>query len=482
MMIKKQIIYFILFLFLTADLSYSFVQHISKSLDGDMAGGLIPAKNKQTIFHDPIGISHLTKDFAFPNPNRFFAHRIFYDYFKNVPIFLQSFTNPIDSVYLSCAIAKIIIQFLLIFVISCYITASRKFFSTKFIITFTLITPLFQTNGYQTYMGIIDPSITYTFFYALPCALLLVFYLPFFNNSFYKINFPKNISVLFLLIILCIIISFNGPILTGVILIINFLYLCNKLINNFQQNKQLKIKHKILASIFNIPRSHFVYFTTISTLSIYSLYLGANDPTFPSEIIPVSERYFRLLSGLYYLLTQKIGLPLLILIILINLFFIKRNLKSSENNKFLTFISWIGIFAFLYIILLPLGGYRNYRPNILRYDTFMPITIALIFIYGKSSFELISHLKNNMKKVYIIFIIVISAIFTIADKPDFYRNECEKNNLKKIAQSPDNVVIIKNDCNILSWRKITDPKDSEINGELLKLWRITKDKKLYYQK
>jgi len=478
---KKRIIYLFLFLLLIADISYSFVQHLSMPLDGDMAGGLVPLKDGQKIFNDPLGFSTLTKGFAFPNPNRFFAHRIFYDYFKNVPILLQSITNPIESIYLSSAIAKTAIQILLILLITCYITASRNIFSGKFILVAALITPLFQTNGYQTYMGIIDPSITYTFFYALPFAFLMIFYLPFFNTSYYKFKFRKNKFLLFLLFIFCIVLSFNGPILTGIILIVSLLYLTREWINNFTKNQNLKVKQRILVTFHNIPKTHLFFFILISILSLYSLYLGSNDPSFPKEIIPLTERYVRVISGLYYLLTQKIGLPLLLLTIVLNIILLKKYFKTPESTKFLNFVNWIGVFAILYIILLPLGGYRNYRPNILRYDTIIPITIALIFIYGKSSSYLIQHLNANVKKFYIIFIIIISAIYTFADQADFNKNKCEKDSLITIAHSKDKIVVLKNNCNVISWRKITDPKESELNGELLKLWRVTKDKKLYYQ-
>jgi hypothetical protein len=62
------------------------------------------------------------------------------------------------------------------------------------------------------------------------------------------------------------------------------------------------------------------------------------------------------------------------------------------------------------------------------------------------------------------------------------KNRCEKNTLEQIAKSKDSIVVIENDCKVLSWEKINKPEDSELNAQLLQIWNITKDKKLYYNK
>jgi len=158
-------------------------------LDGDMAESILPAKGYEKIFQDPFGISVITENACYPNPNRFFAQWAYAKYFQHAPFVLQQFVSPIESIYYCSAIVKILIQILLLITAGFYITGNRKFLCLEFLLAIVLIIPFFQTNGYRSYMGIIDPSITYTFSYALPCALLLLFYLPFFNNSFYQKNF-----------------------------------------------------------------------------------------------------------------------------------------------------------------------------------------------------------------------------------------------------------------------------------------------------
>ena len=82
-------------------------------------------------------------------------------YFKTMPFVFQKFVSPIDSIYLSCALAKTVIQVSIIFLIALFICGIRKIFKKEILIAAVLITPLFQTCGYQSYMGIIDKSITY---------------------------------------------------------------------------------------------------------------------------------------------------------------------------------------------------------------------------------------------------------------------------------------------------------------------------------
>ena len=481
--ISKRVIY-LLFILLITDLSYSFVQHLKMPLDGDMAECILPSKELQKIFEDPLGLTVISKNAVYPNPNRFFGQWTYSKYFKHLPSTLQNIVSPIESIYLSCAIAKIIIQIGLLILLAFYITGTRKIFNTAFLLAIIIIVPLFQTNGYRSYMGIIDPSITYTFFYALPCTLLLLFYLPFFNVSFYQTNFISNKLGLILLFVFTIFLTLNGPLTPGIVLVISLLYFFYQIKSNYRQFVDSSFILKIIKSLKIIPKAHFIYFTSISILSLYSLYIGSHNynSIYVSDNISIYERYIRLPMGLYYLLTQKIGFPILLIMIGINAYLINRKLRNEEGIKILNLLKWIGVFSLFYILLLPLGGYRNCRPNIIRYDTIMPVTIALILIYGMSTYFLIKNSKPYFLKRYLPVIIVFSMIFTFADKPEFSKNDCEKKALEAISLSKDYTVLVEYDCSILAWGKIEDPTKSELNAQLLEYWGITKKKKLYYQK
>ena len=114
----KRIVYILFVLFLLSDIVFSFIQHFHVSLDGDMASIIMPSKAYQAVLDDPFGMNVLFNDSVYPATNRFFAHWFMSGYFKTVPVLLQHITNPIDSIYLSCAIAKTGIQFLIIFLLA----------------------------------------------------------------------------------------------------------------------------------------------------------------------------------------------------------------------------------------------------------------------------------------------------------------------------------------------------------------------------
>jgi hypothetical protein len=112
---------------------------------------------------------------------------------------------------------------------------------------------------------------------------------------------------------------------------------------------------------------------------------------------------------------------------------------SKKGKKIISSLKWIALFAFIYILLLPLGGYRPYRSNILRFDTVMPITICLFYIYGLSTLFLLENITKR-KSMYYAAIITFSLIFTYADHSTLNENECEKQALMTIANSEDQIV------------------------------------------
>ncbi len=480
-MIRK-ILYCILFLFLLTDVGYSFMQHLGQPLDGDMAGGIVPANDVKPVLNSPFGIDIILKNQIYPNPNRFFSHWIFKEYFNSIPLFLQKFAEPIDSIYLSCAIAKIIIQIVLIFLLAAAISGTKNLLKLDFMIATILVTPLFQANGYRGYMGIIDQSTTYTFFYALPFVLLLLYFAPFIQQ-FYHIKKPTGLFCTKILWFpLALIVCLSGPLNPGVVLIFSFLILLMNVKSGYFQSNQEGVFKRVASAITMISKSYWFYLLPICIFSLYSLYIGRYNSISIANQIPLNDLYSRLPKGIYYQFLQKLGFPVLFIILALNTFIINKYHKTLEGEKILNTFKWIGIFALIYILLLPLGGYRFYRPNVLRYDTIMPITLSLIFIFGISTLFLFKHMANRQKIWYTPIIVGVLFIFTNADKAEFDKNNCERIALKEIAESKDKIVRLDTDCNVLSWDKIPKPEGSELNAQLLNIWRVTNDKKLYYNR
>ncbi len=476
------LIKYLLLIILVFDLSYSFWQHYNMPMDGDLAPIVVPSEEYKPILTDPLGLGVLLKGESYANPNRYFAHWTLVNYFKTVPNLLQQFTSPISSVYLACALAKALIQLILIILLAYYTSNFKRVWSLKFLVPAFLIFSLFQTVGYNRYMGIVDPSIVYTFAYAWPIALMLLFYLPVYKILTGGKLLKMRILQLILFTLLAIIITLNGALVPALMIIINGLIILRWVLFEKHQSRSENLVLSSLKSLGKMPKSLLYLLLVSSALSIYSLAIGMFNSQNDMSQITFLEYYARLPVGLFTLITTKLGWPLLIIFIIINIFLIKRGAQNKEKKQILVLFSWILVFACIYILFLPLGGYRWYRPNAIRYDTFIPVTLACIFIFARSSFYLLNTFKSRNKLIYATFILGFVVFFTVNDDPNTDANACERNQFRLLSESKTNPVELPGTCTLMSWEKITDPKDSDLQAELIYFWGITDEKKLYYQK
>ncbi|OUJ74783.1 hypothetical protein BXP70_08485 [Hymenobacter crusticola] len=475
--------HFLVLLFVLLDSSYSYWQHLHVALDGDLAALVLPAPWYQQVLRDPLGLHVLLRHEVYAAPNRFFAHLLLSSYFKNVPLLLQRWFSPIDSVYQACAWLKIVVQVLLVYLLGVYISGHKNVLNKSFLAAVILIVPIFQTAGFNNQMGVIDKSVTYTVFYAVPLGLLLAFFLPFYRAAFNKTPLTISAVGLGLLLLLAVVLSLNGPLVPGVVVLICpwALWMVGR--RNAVANSNVPLYAKIRGAISSIPWAMLLCFGLISAFCLYSLYLGqSNAENLTGGTISLLERYSRLPLGIYEQLRIKLGLPLLLLIVWLNVYLIKRQPTTPEGQRLLTVAKWLGWFALAYILLLPLGGYRPYRYYILRRDVIIPIVLGLIYFYGISTYYLMTHLSGVYRSRYQIGVVAYLVVFMIADKPIVSdNNACEKEMLSKLAQAPERIVRMPDNCTIMSWSIITNQADSEVNSDLLYFWHVTKEKKLYYQ-
>lgn len=475
--LKKVLTWIFVFLFLF-DTSYTFWQEYNMPLDGDMAGGIVPHKSVKPILEHPLGLNVLLHHDSYPNPNRFFSHWSFFEYFNHVPLFLQSFTSPINSVYLSTAIAKTGMKILLLFLLAYFI--ARKGFDFNFWLATVLVFPLFQTYGYSNFIGLISASPTYSFFYAFPLILLLLYFLPLFMQYFHHKTWKSIKWLKFLWIPLAIIVSLSGPLNTGMALILGVLILFLFVYKNWHSYPEDSSSKRFRYTFTNIPSNIWFYTIPITLFSLYSLYIGSFSYLNIDNQIPLYVMYSRIPLGLYNLFSQKIGPILLVILLIFNYYWIKKKTDKDVFSKVARSFLWVSIFSIIYIILLPLGGYRSYRPNIIRFDTFIPITFGLFFLWGYSTLHLLKTLDQRGKRWFLPVVIIFLGIFMLADQPHFNANECERKALNKIAHFNKDIVPISSDCTVISWNKITNPENSKLNAILLNRWNITDSIKLYY--
>lgn len=479
-MLKNKVLKISLVIFLTSfvifDLGYSFRQYLSNRLDWDMAGGIVPAQNVKPVLDNPLGFKAIIHGEKYPNPNRFFSHWVFYKYYNTMPFILQKYMHPIESVYWSSAIFKIVVHFGLLIILGIFITGTKNIFSIKFLTALAILTPFFQIYGYQSIMGIVDKSNTYTFFYPFPLLLMCIYLLPLALKYLYKQNIRFGFLFFILWMLFAMIVNLSGPLNPGISLIIIFLFCYKELFSLIKQNKSAE-KIKLIDYIRKLNTETIMFLFPLLVFAVYSLILGRYNDVDTIYSHSIIDLYKRLPIGLFNQLTQKIGYPLLIVSIIINIILLKKITPKNISERWLKMYKYLFAFIILYILLLPLGGYRDYRPNVLRYDTMMPVTLTCILIFSASVVLLLKYIKHSYW--YYIFFIGILAIFTFADKPILDENLCEKDALYKISQSKEEFVDLECDCTVMSWNKEFTYEEASMNSELLKLWNIT-DKKINF--
>ncbi|HNX54558.1 MAG TPA: hypothetical protein PLG33_01390 [Prolixibacteraceae bacterium] len=479
-MTKKALLIVLLVFLVFGDLAYSFMQYYYTPIDGDLASGVAWNEHIQKIFDDPFGFRMLQTGEKHINPNRVFSHLAQKEYMQRVPLWLQNFTDPITSVYLSCALLKILVHLIFLFTISALISGTTRIFSKSFLLAAILVSPFIQANGYWGHMGINDHATTYVFFFSIPIVLLFAYYSYFLYSGMR--DQTRNLKFIDLPIILVasIILPLSGPLNPGIILIVSLIVLSFYL-KDFHKNKGDFAITKVALFLKDVPVRVYAFFIPITAISIYSLVLGLYDSNFQESTIPVFERYLKLPLGIYYQITQSLGVPFLLLTIGINLFLIKRNLPNADRQKTQTRWNWIVLFSLLYLLLLPLGGYRPYRPNILRYDTFIPITITLIYFCANSVFILINNLTGRKLSYYGLYLIAIFAIYANSDRIETKKVDFERQCIETLVSSQNQVTKLPATFNVMSWSPITNPEQSRPNAIMLEYWHVTKDQKLYYQ-
>ena len=480
-------LYTVLFLFLLFDLSNSFKQYRSDRLDGDIAESVLPHPDIQKVFDDPTGIKTIINNDKHLGTNRFFSHYFLHKTFREVPLFLQNFCNPIDSVYYTSAIAKLLMQIMILLLLAIIVNGNLKLFSLKFMLIAAIIIPFFQTNGrlLVNEIGIIDPSVTYSFFYALPLIFMLLYYIPLFLELLHHKKIKMNWFLVVLWTVFAVISCFSGSLNSPIIVIVNFILLCYLFIKNWKTSKAQSFPIKIFSTIKKIDGRMYLFLIPISILALYSTFLGTYNDAYWDIQPSLKELYLLLPKGIwnsfFYPISYSIVLFLLIANYLIIIFKYKNNVQTK---KIIALYRFLIVFSIIYILFLPFGGYRTYRPLLLRYDTILPITILSIITICYTIRFILTQLQPEkwtykLKPIYCLGIFLVLLFFTYKDKIYIF-NECEKASLHLISNSKEDIIVLENDCSVVGWGQIYIPEESKYYGELLYLWNITDKPKLYY--
>ncbi len=87
-----------LIIYLVVDISFTFKQITSLTIDGDLSDVVTPATNAGKVLKDPFGFNTIKNNDTCTGPNRFFVHYSMSNYFTKSPAFFQNFVIPINSI------------------------------------------------------------------------------------------------------------------------------------------------------------------------------------------------------------------------------------------------------------------------------------------------------------------------------------------------------------------------------------------------
>ncbi len=348
-----------------------------------------------------------------------------------VPLVIKITGSPINGIFYANALVCGFIYILLLLGIFLCV---KNIATTKNIIWVSLLimASAIHFNKFYTTIGLIDCSLSYAIFYALPIALLLI-YFSFFYNAYLKntIGVGKQIAALLIVIY----ISFGCPLVAPIIFIYCIVGLLFTL-KNIQWRR------------FYFSKLHIAQIGFFLLVNIYSFLLSKHNSEFIQQI-SLFERYKLLLLGIKDLFVLNNGF-LVIMETMLILFLIHLKSNTWQSVKFT--IQFALIFCAIYLLLLPLGGYRSYRPHILRYDTFIPITITLIFCTIYMMIKLLNNNTSDNKRYVLLVITFFIVVNTFADKKIFWRiNQCQKASLNTIYNNKNTAISIPKTCALGTW-------------------------------
>jgi hypothetical protein len=461
--------------FVVLDWVFTCWQHYHLPLDGDLAAVVLPAPWYAQVLQDPFGWAVLTKHESYSATNRFFAHATTALYWKMVPRMLQLLVDPISSLYLAAALFATATQAGLTLLLASYVSLASGGQRRGFWVAAALLGPLFQTAS-ELYgqFGIIDHAITYTFAYAWPLLLVLILFWPFFRAACAEQPLRLPLWRAMLLVALMVVVAFNGPLAAAAVAIV-LLGIGLRWVWAWRRPSQ---------QVVWLSGQALGLLTVLGFLTLYSLYIGRyNGENVHTHSL--TELYHLLPVGLGRLVTMQVGLPLLLALLLTNSVLVRRTALTTPGRKWtLKLLGWVAGAAAVYLLLLPLGGYRTYRPYLLRYDTFLPVTLTLLFAYGLSTYYLLMNLQGGPRRAYSLVVGLFLGYFLYADctlnLP--FDNGCERWALDQLARAPGPEVELWPDCTVLAWGPTTTTEQSERNAAMLYYWHVTSSKKLFFQK
>lgn len=467
-MIKEGLEIGILQLLVLAALALAFMQYQGLAFDGDLAPISQPSAHYTQVLSDPFGIDAITNENVYAGAGRFFSHWWLKTYFDALVPSLQNIVSPVDSLYMSASLFRLLAHLLFALIVAKIILDKGNF--KQYLLTLLFVLPFIQIGAFRAQMGIVDISVTYTAFYAWPLVVQLWWWSPFLRAWVHGRRPQLGPLQIATRVILALPLCLSGGLVSPTNLI-----LCGSLVLNYL------LHHRYPFKKVHISYRELGLLALIFICSVYAFWVSRyNSENFPLYKIPsLTERYALLGQGLLKQLSTSLALPLLLSAIAFHRLLAKNWLPRSRFITIKKAYRFAAIFSLTYLLLLPFGGYRDYRTHIIRADTQIPITVAAILLATVLAYQLWTCAPSKYRRYYRVGWVAFLLLFVNADWRISSSSECEYQALHTLTLSDEAITVFSKDCPVLGWNTFHSPEESESAAIVLNRWGLTDSLRLF---
>jgi hypothetical protein len=334
-------------------------------VDPDLSRVAGPTQSYAHVLHDPFGFDGLQTGLRYPGAGRFMAHfttKVWADYALRWMHVV--FADPVRSLYFSLALTAIVVHIGFLVVGCGYLRAYQPMTAKSTIFSAFGLSLFVQLASQRFYVGIIDHSMSYTFAYAIPLLVLAAFFLPVYRSLLHR-DYAPSLIVSAAVVPAAMYLAFSGPLVQPVVALIGVLLVGAQGVGR----NRLLVHWRLLPGL-----------VVLAILSAWGMYISQFNSESTTSVT-IRTRYSLLRHGLFEVLVRPLSPWPLLLAALVFLYrFVSRSVSDTVRLGLRRHML-VGVgFSAAWLTLLPLGGYRNYRPFILSSVTLLPVTLIAVYL------------------------------------------------------------------------------------------------------
>lgn len=349
-----------------ADLGRTGLWFFRTQFDPDLSRVAGPTQSYAHVLHDPFGVDGLHTGLRYPGAGRAMVHLTTKAWADHVLGWMHlAVSDPVRSLYLALALTAVLVHLGFLVVGRGYLRAYQPMSTTSTIFSAFGLSLFVQLASQRFYLGIIDHSMSYTFAYAIPLLTLAAFFLPVYRSLLHGDYVPSPLASV-ALVPLALYLAFSGPLVQPVVALIGVLLV----------GAQAVCRNRLLVHRRLVPG-----LAALAILSAWGMYISQFNSESATSVT-IATRYTLLRHGLFQVLVRPASpWPLLVAAFAFLYRFVSRSSQDRARLRLRKHLL-VGVgFSAAWLALLPLGGYRNYRPFILSSVTLLPVTLIAVYLF-----------------------------------------------------------------------------------------------------